>query len=393
MTLNFEPNKGQAELCRRLKNWWKFKDKPMFVLSGGPGTGKTTTLKYVIDQLGLSLHEVIGIAFSGKAVNVIASNGLPAETIHAFAYTPKMVRLKDEMGEYILDNHDNYKYSLEFVLKESIPDNIKLIIIDEISMVPDYMIKDLLSFGIPIIGVGDKDQLPPVFGTCSYILRPDYVLTEIMRQKADDPIVYFSRAVNNYQHLQYGTYGSSRILRSIDLGDNLVTDYDMIICCKNSTRDRINNLIRKEIYKRSDYPEVGDKLICRQNVKDRTDGKHFLTNGTIGFIDELLSNNRSSKKITIDFTPDYDDRSLFPNVEMDAKYIKLDYKDRTSFGMSRYVKFEYGNLITVHLSQGSQYDRLLYIDEPFGDREMRRALKYTAISRAAKSIDIVTITP
>ena len=391
--MNFVPNLGQTELIRRIKSWWKTLEKPMFVFSGGPGTGKTTTLKYVIEDLGISLDDVIGIAYSGKAVNVIAGNGLPAETIHAFAYIPQLVKLKDEMGEYIVNSSGDYKYSLEFVLKERIDDNIKLIIIDELSMVPDWMVNDILSFGIPVIGVGDKDQLPPVFGTCSYILRPDYELTEIMRQEKDNPIIQFCQTVNHYGNLKYGTYGSSRILRSIDLGDNLIKDYDMIICCKNQTRDRINNLIRKDIYGRKDYPEVGDKIICRQNVKDRTDGRRYLTNGTIGWIDEILSPTYSSKKLCIDFVPDYDTNAIFPNVFMDTKYIQLGYEERQDFGMSKYVKFEYGNLITAHLSQGSQYDRVLYLDEPFGSRELRKKIKYTAISRAAKSIDIVTITP
>lgn len=390
--MKFTPNAGQSELIRRLKSWWNTLEKPMFVLSGGPGTGKTTTLKYVIEELGIGMDQVIGIAYSGKAVNVIANNGIPAETIHAFAYVPQMIRLKDEMNEYILNSDGSYKYSLEFVLKERIDESIKLIIIDEISMVPDWMIKDLLSFGIPIVGVGDKDQLPPVFGTCSYILRPDYELTEIMRQESENPIIQFCHTVNNYGHLKYGTYGSSRVLRSIDLGDNLITDYDMIICCKNQTRDQINNLIRKDLYGRKDYPETGDKIICRQNVKDRTDGKRYLTNGTIGWIDEILS-HKSSKKLTIDFVPDYDTNAVFPNIDLDVKYLKMDYKDRSCYGITKYVKFEYGNLITAHLSQGSEYDRVLFLDEPFGSRELRKKLKYTAISRASKSIDIVTMTP
>ena len=61
--------------------------------------------------------------------------------------------------------------------------------------------------------------------------------------------------------------------------------------------------------------------------------------------------------------------------------------------MSRFVKFEYGNVITAHLSQGSEYDRVLFIDEAFGSRELRKKIKYTAISRASKSIDIVTMNP
>ena len=64
--------------------------------------------------------------------------------------------------------------------------------------------------------------------------------------------------------------------------------------------------------------------------------------------------------------------------------------DRKEYGISSYTKFEYANAITVHSSQGSQYDRILYIDDGFtGSRDTLKKLKYTAISRAAKRIDIV----
>ena len=391
--MNFIPNKGQSELITSVLNWWKTRYKPIYTISGCPGSGKTTTLKYIIEMMGLEMNEVIGIAYSGKAVNVIANNGIPAETIHAFAYVPMLLRLKDEMGEYILNSDGSYKYSLDFVLKDHISESIKLIIIDEISMVPDNMIEDLLSFGVPIIGVGDKDQLPPVFGTCSYILRPDFTLTEIMRQEADNPIIQFCQIINNFGHLRYGQFGSSRVIREFEMSDNLITDYDMIICCTNRTRDKINNFIRKDLYGRPDYPVIQDKIICRQNVKDRTDGKRFLTNGTIGWIDEILPSSRTSKKISIDFVPDYDEHAVFPNVDLDLNFIRSDYEVRQTYGMSRFVKFEYGNVITAHLSQGSEYDRVLFIDEAFGSRELRKKIKYTAISRASKSIDIVTMNP
>ena len=386
----FVPNAGQAELCKRLLEWRRHKDKPIFVYTGGPGTGKTSALIYFIEKMNISLDDVLPVAYSGKAVNVLCEKGFTnAQTIHSAFYQPLMTKKRDEFGELILDENDEPQTTLDFVLRPELTHPYKLIIIDELSMVPDNIMKDILSFDIPIVGMGDIDQLPPIFGMCSYMMRPDFYLDEIMRQDKDNPIIGFCQKVKYGEPIRCGTYGESRVLPSIELGENLVNDYDMIICCRNITRDNINDIIRHKVYNRPDYPEFGDKLICRQNIKDFSNGGRYLTNGTIGFIVYVTPGSRTSKKMKIDFAPDYDENIVFPNVIMDMNYISQDYHGRSAIGLTKYVKFEYGNIITAHLSQGSEYERVLYLDEPFGSSDLRRKLRYTAISRASKSIDIV----
>lgn len=386
----FVPNAGQAELCRRLLEWRRHKDKPIFVYTGGPGTGKTSALIYFIEKMNISLDDVLPVAYSGKAVNVLCEKGFTnAQTIHSAFYQPLMTKKRDEFGELILDENDEPQTTLDFVLRPELAHPYKLIVIDELSMVPDNIMKDILSFDIPVVGMGDIDQLPPIFGMCSYMMRPDFYLDEIMRQDKDNPIIGFCQKVKYGESIRCGTYGESRVLPSIELGENLVNDYDMIICCRNITRDNINDIIRHKVYNRPDYPEFGDKLICRQNIKDFSNGGRYLTNGTIGFIVYVTPGSRTSKKMKIDFAPDYDENIVFPNVIMDMNYISQDYHGRSAIGLTKYVKFEYGNIITAHLSQGSEYERVLYLDEPFGSSDLRRKLRYTAISRASKSIDIV----
>ena len=81
----------------------------------------------------------------------------------------------------------------------------------------------------------------------------------------------------------------------------------------------------------------------------------------------------------------------FQSIEIEKSYIMGDYITRKEAGLTANLKFEYGYMITTHLSQGSQYDSCLFIDEPFGgDRETRQKLRYTAITRAIHRIDIVT---
>lgn len=386
-------NDDQVELLSRLKRWYDNRTKPIYVYSGGPGTGKTTIIKEFLRYCGIPKEAVLSVAFSGKAVSVLCDNGLDGSTIHSAFFRPEWTTVKDEMGNTVYEK-GLPKHKLEFVPKSELDYDYQLIVIDELSMVPDDLMQVILAHGIPVVGIGDINQLPPIFGICSYMLRPDFFLTKIMRQAEGNPIIQFSQDVLHNKRLYYGTYygeqGNSRILRSIEMDENLINDYDMIICCKNATRDKINDLIRKDIYHRPKNLIVpDDKVICRQNVKSRSEGGRFLTNGTIGWVDYISRNTSTSKKLVIDFVPDYDESLVYSNLPIDNKYIFLPYDERKEVGLTQYSKFEFGNIITCHLSQGSQYNRLLYIDEPFGSRDLVKSLRYTAISRAAKSIDIV----
>ncbi|MBK8246331.1 MAG: hypothetical protein IPK85_02825 [Gemmatimonadetes bacterium] len=73
-------------------------------------------------------------------------------------------------------------------------------------MVNEKMAKDLIAKGVPILAVGDPGQLPPVEGKPGFG-EPTYVLTEIMRQAAENPIIQLAHAVRNGESLRPGKYG------------------------------------------------------------------------------------------------------------------------------------------------------------------------------------------
>ena len=79
----------------------------------------------------------------------------------------------------------------------------------------------------------------------------------------------------------------------------------------------------------------------------------------------------------------------FEDLKIDCKYIISDYDSRKNYGLTKFEKFEYAYCITTHISQGSQYNRVLFIDEPFADKETTKKLRYTAITRAIDEITIV----
>lgn len=378
-------NSGQKELISRLKKWYKDLPSPYFSFSGPAGSGKTFVIKGLINELKLHKNEVACAAYVGKAVLVLQRHNLMASTIHSLIYTPVVERYEKPNGKI--------GYNFKFILKDKLDERIKLIVIDEATMVNDDMADDILSFGIPTIFVGDKNQLPPIFGESRIMNNPDYTLTQLMRQAEDDPIVMLAHQALHGIPIFQGNYGTSRVIDKHPVDYSLLKNYDIILCATNATRDKMNFAIRDEILGYpSIIPRLGEKIICRKNNWDRSIGKGiYLTNGLIGFIDDIYEEGFTNSCMYIDFRPDFMNEA-FENISLDLEFLQMSYEQKRHIGMGgRNNRFEFGYCITTHLSQGSEFDDVLFIDEGFCDEELSRKLRYTAITRAKRSITIVTI--
>src|SRR4030095_11113668 len=83
----FELSDSQKEAAFKIGYWYADKSRPIFRLFGYAGTGKTTTIRSIIEQLNLS-NSVRFAAYTGKAAMVMRKTGLPAQTIHSLIYKP-----------------------------------------------------------------------------------------------------------------------------------------------------------------------------------------------------------------------------------------------------------------------------------------------------------------
>ena len=391
--MSIELTNEQLDLSDKIIHWYRHygSGKQYFYYSGAAGTGKTTVIKFVIEKLGLERHEVMACAYVGKAVLVLMRHGLNASTIHSLIYIPRYFTERSIEFDEFGNPTETKKKKMKFVLRDHLPANLKLIIIDECAMVNDQMRADILSFGIPVIMMGDQNQLPPVFGKSSILDYPDYVLTKIMRQAEGDPIVYLSQCILKGIPIEYGTYGRSQVVSKVPIDDRIVTDHDIIICAKNKTREALNDGIREQVFHYYDRkPMLGDKIICRQNNWSESLNGIFLTNGLIGNITNINYCSLYRDIIYVDFKPDFMDES-FEQLSIDYKYMKADYVEKKEFGFTDLEKFEYAYAITAHLSQGSEYQRVLFMDEKFQDGDTMKRLRYTAITRARDVITYVKL--
>jgi exodeoxyribonuclease-5 len=356
----------QDEALSAVARWLKEGGAQVFRLFGYAGTGKTTLAKHIADDVE---GEVIFGAFTGKAASVLRAKGCrDASTIHAMIYRSKA---SDEGGPL-------------FALNRSGPAaKADLIIIDECSMVDEELGRDLLSFGKPVLVLGDPAQLPPVKGGGFFTAsEPDAMLTEVHRQATDNPIIRLSMTIREGGRLAPGAHGESRVLRRSEIETEAVTGADQILVGLNRTRRLYNGRIRELMGYRDPMPAAGEKLVCLRN--DKLKG---LLNGGTWTIQALRPSQNGL--VRLDLMPEDERRRRPVEVAVLPQFFE-GREEEIPLPMRRESdEFTYGYALTVHKAQGSQWDDVVLFDESFAFREHRSRWLYTAITRAAKRITVV----
>ena len=367
--------------------------KGSLILTGGPGTGKTTTLRGIITLLE-SMGETVAIAApTGRAAKRISElTGREAKTLH------RLLEVKwDDSDAPVFDR--NEKNPLE----------ADAVVVDEMSMVDILLFESLLravKTGCRLILVGDTDQLPAVGAGCvlhdlidSGVL-PVVQLTQVFRQALESRIVYNAHRIVGGQPMELDNQGdcfflprgSAREVTStvLELMDTRLpkaygyTAWDGLqVLCPGRKGEmgtgemnrRLQELLNPSDKKKTELTvegvtlRVGDKVMHNRNNYDipwsRDNGEDGcgIFNGDIGVLEDIRLREDT-------LLVRYDDRV--------ATYTKQDAQD-----------LELAYAITVHKSQGSEFDAVvlpLFRNTP---NLCYRNLLYTAVTRAKKLLVLV----
>lgn len=377
----------QTQLIKDACEFVRSGKEQVFQYTAPAGAGKSTVMHAIIDELGLNDDEVIAMAYTGAAAIVMRLNGFSsASTIHSTLYTPYLEeRIDQETGKIIRIPR------FKFVPLDS--NKIKLIVIDEASMVPYSMLKDILASNIPVIAAGDLNQLPPVKDHPAFLFNGKiHYLTQIMRQNKHSAIVEISRMVSKGIQPKPGNYGDTIVVYNSELNVDMIKSVDTIICGTNKTREFLNTNIRRNIlHTDSPLPLYGEKLVCRQNDWDTCVDGINLANGLAGKVASYPSiSGFKNKTFKMDFIPDLFPNLRFVDLNCDYKYFTSDYKKRKEMksnfmlngakSITEAEKFEFSYAITTHISQGSQFMSGIYIQE-YLNPNIQNNLNYTGITR------------
>lgn len=374
-----------------------FAGEPWTCIAGFAGSGKSTLIKFIIDALALNPEEDVAyVSFTGKAAKVLRHKGCPnAMTAHKLLYHSKPT----PSGKF------------KFTPKRTLDKEFKVIVVDEISMLPKSLWELLLSHKVYIIACGDPFQLPPIDkNNDNHVLdNPHIFLDEIMRQAQESEIIRLTMDIREGRPIKYQKGSEIMVIKPEEAVAGVYTWADQIITATNKKRKVINDYMRAAAG-RGPEPESGDKVICCRNCWDITDisGENALVNGTIGTIEGLYKNSRSypiynfPNPVPIVTTEiRTENGEWFHGIDIDYKSLKEGVKFLTpqqEFQIYRRddlkglepIEFNYGYAITGHRAQGSEWEKVLVFEERFPfDKEEHARWLYTACTRASNKLVLV----
>lgn len=365
----------------------------ILIITGGPGTGKTTTLKVIIEIFELLNKSVTLAAPTGRAAKRMKeATGREASTIHRLL----------ELG-YGSELSTNYGYEEETEISTDV------LIIDEVSMVDLFLMNTILKSIKPqtrLILVGDKDQLPSV-GAGNVLsdlinskIVPVVSLNEIFRQKEESLIIKNAHLINNgivpeilnkndFYYINSNDETNTKNIITSLVSKRLPSYYgynskDIQVLSPMKKGEvgviTLNNALQKELNKNEEKIEysdrtfkIDDKVIQMKNnysLSYKIESSEYyeqgegIFNGDIGHIVDL---DEESKEITVLYD--------------EYKKVQYEYEDIEELSLAYAT--------TIHKSQGSEFDVVIIPLHKAPYILLTRNLIYTAITRAKKLVVLV----
>ena len=358
--------------------------KDFLIITGGPGTGKTTIMKGIVELYRLmeklsyeKLNDKIALlAPTGRAAKRMSeATGMPASTIHRF------LKWSRDTNKFQVNEYNRSK--------------VEFVIIDEASMIDTYLMASLLkgiSSNCKVILVGDDHQLPSVGpGQVLHDLIESHALqvvelTELYRQGIDSNIISLAYDIRN-QSVNKDIFNVEDDLTFIECRDNEVIPNICEICntykdlnykkfqilapmykglngidaINKNVQDIFNSKSRtkkEKVIGEFNFRE-DDKVIQLTNMPDDN-----VYNGDIGIIDRIQSSPKS--EIHIDF---------------DGNLVK--------YTPANFINFKSAYSISIHKAQGSEFDVVVIPIVNAYNKMLYQKLIYTGVTRAKKKLYIV----
>mgnify|MGYP002623077777 CR=1 FL=1 len=394
----------QKKAARAIYSYMMSPTRDYIAVAGYAGTGKTTVMGFTAGEL-LKRRPNASIAFTaptGKAAEVLRQKLMAAHafgknctssTLHSLLYEPP-----EKDGK-----------QLRWTKQKSL--DCDVVVVDEASMVNKELFKDVMSFGKPVVFIGDSGQLPPVGEDLFVPLQETgLVLTEVQRQALDNPILSLATDIRNGNPLPApGTKLGENVLvlaKKSSAGEMIFdkflrrvgADDCMALCFTNMTRVSINMRARSLLGYEGDLPEPGERVVCLSNDKQAR-----MFNGQTFHVTEAFEHEGMEDLYVIEFderaykylgwSGTYNNSST-RSLNLQDIELPMDIsRQMATAGQRRPLSMDYAYCMSVHKSQGSEWDNVMLCDDAgYLQREKpdeyRRWL-YTGITRAKNKLIIL----
>lgn len=396
-----ELSEEQQKVKNNIIEWYSSGEDWYTTLTGNAGTGKTTLLGALVKEMATPARIVRLVTFTGKAASVLQakltafgvdSPSVVVSTLHSFLYA--------FLGK---DNTGKPRFALNGEVTAD------LVIVDEASMITEKMAADLKKCNMRVLFVGDPGQLPPVEGKSflSAQQQQENHLTTIHRQAEGNPILKMAYMARDGQRIPFGApqQGVGKFRNSPDtqkiikkfMGTMDGADNGVLLCAKNKTRAALNRSARTVLGTAvSEFPMPQERVVCLRNNKFSG-----IMNGQFGVVTSVISHLHEGTGILLlelGITVEGREiRSLCPAETFGsatALSLASSQEEAILHGFDSYEQvdsWDFGYAVSVHKSQGSEWDRVVLFDERMFSMDDSSYSKwlYTGITRAKQKLCIV----
>lgn len=357
--------------------------KPL-VLSAKAGSGKTHTAKSVIEVVS-SISKGAVIAPTGRAASQLRKSGLESGTLHSLLYKP-----------IIDEDTGKFRFFVKRDMQEIREAAGDFIMLDEASMVTFEQYDFIRSIKLPLICIGDHRQLPPIDKK-----HPDFNLMRLedayysylhVNRRLDEASLGLYEVLEyllKYRSIPRFSKAPKHVYRTISKKEALTRQFhkdnrfDVVLCGINRTRKKLNYMIRDARgHDPESTPNIGETIVCLRN--DMVHGGK-INNGELFVVESIIIESDQIKRYGI---RNIDDGNMFSirvyDSTWDIEAVPEDHNWRDE--NNKVQEFGYGYALSVHKSQGSTIDNVLFLSEDVSYFVDQVKFNYVGMSRARKSL-------
>ncbi len=414
----------QDRCVRQACDWLRSEDAPRrtFVVSGEAGSGKTTVLAALLQACQINPESIVIATPTTKAREVLRAK-LPqrggwrsrlrtiASVVWKYKYPPSF------NGEDIVFE----KLGLKDPPTDRRMQGVRVVFVDEASMITDQEHR-MLTEHFRVVYFGDPDQLPPVLrdgsadSPADVLDHPDFRLKTIHRQSEESPILQAAAHARAGQQLEFIEFTDDRvqILHETNdcLGrddfDQLLDQHDVILAGRNITRIRLNRRVR-HLRNLLDHPgdvtpKPGEILVATQQMREAFDrvgvqnGQRLVVKdfqGVVSKREEPYSDVLDLRLlVALEDRPNLEDELIISSQMLHGDHVRGSQivTHDVSGPRSNILRCEWGYALTVHKAQGSEWPRVLVVNDVVGDERVPLARwNYVAYTRAIDQLTVVKL--
>ena len=380
----------------KLQKWHRKYQDQFIEVSGVIGTGIWDLVQEFIEHTNLDPREVMYLSYDQRQVLDLAFKQYHAYYIDSIIYN--YTRIVDFNTLPVINYLSReVKYTWKKEVRKKVDEKYKLMVVFDSTLLNYSTIRDLSSFGVPVILIRDP-MLLPAPDTYTFLRDPNIELYDIHDEYLKSPIVYFAHKVLNREQISPGNYDTVSVIPTRQVNLYNLRSSDMNITISDELKDEINSLYRKKILKRKDIINIpGERVIVASTLynnkltnSDNKKVKVFLTKGTVGVLTKVNKHVVGTKYIGVDFLPDFY-HEAFTDLMMDRHYLNKIDQPSQQLIPDEIIKFDYAYALTAAMSRVSHWDKVTIVvdhNEEYSS-ELQQRLLYTAITRANRSLTII----